>query len=81
MNCTACEEAEKDPCTGLTNAGCESCFLRSIALGRDLFDAVQGGTEEYKRFLTTQFGEKAGEAHKRIVQWKKAFKQKKDEAK
>lgn len=74
MTCTACDEAQKNPRTGLTNAGCDECFLRSIALGRDLFNAVQSGGDEYKRFLKAQFGDEAGEAHRRIVKWKQAFK-------
>lgn len=74
MSCTACESAAQNPTSGLYRADCEECKVRAIAGGRELFEASQAGGEEYKKFLKAEFGDGAAEAHKRIVQWKRAFK-------
>ncbi len=74
MTCPACQTAEQNPTSGLYQANCEGCSLRAIAGGRELFEASKAGGEEYKSFLKAEFGDGAADAHKRIVQWKRAFK-------
>jgi len=76
MTCPACELA-KTQYTGRYSADCDSCKVRAIANGQELFDALQAQkiTPAYKAVLKKAFGDGWEAGHERVKQWRMSRKE------
>ena len=79
MTCPSCQEAEKNPLSGLYQANCTSCNARAIAHGQELWEASREKriTGRYKALLVGIWGpDHWQEGHEQVKRWANTMKEK-----
>jgi len=72
MSCPACDLAKQGEFTGAFQADCDGCKVRSVAAGREIFDAKKSGkmTPKYRARLIKVFGKDGWlKGHERVKRW------------
>lgn len=75
MTCKACQAAEQNPETGLTNAYCKACQARSLAKSPQAFEALAGKPEPLRQKILDIWKEDGYKAGREAVWiWVERFK-------
>lgn len=70
-DCPACAEAQRNPLTGMYQAGCKECSARALASSPSHFLAAQAGKilPTYRDALRAVFGDEWKAGHARVKEW------------
>lgn len=76
MTCKACETAQKNPRTGMFQAGCQECTARALASGIPFFESVRARQKlpAYQQALEQAFGDDWEQGHASVKEWAKRLK-------
>lgn len=76
MTCKACETAQKNPRTGMFQAGCPECSARALASGIPFFESGRASKilPAYRQALEKSFGDDWQSGHAKVKEWAKRLK-------